>query len=85
MLFGIMPSYVSVTDGKIDHDPESAAAEIIGGPAWLTVSDLSAAVIERGGGFSRAVGPGITFLLPHERVRAQSNCIRSIAECAKRQ
>ncbi len=26
-------------------------------------------MIERGGGFSRAVGPGITFLLPHERVR----------------
>ncbi len=69
MLFGLMPSYVSVTDGKIDHDPANAAAEVIGGPAWLIVSELSAAVIERGSGFSRVVGPGFTFLLPHERVR----------------
>lgn len=69
MLFGIRPSYVQVYEGKVDHDPTHAAAEVIGGPAWLIVSDFSAAVLERGSGFSRIVGPGITFLLPHERVR----------------
>ncbi|MBI5567376.1 MAG: hypothetical protein HY870_20925 [Chloroflexi bacterium] len=69
LLFGIRTPYVSVSEGRLDHEPESAAAEVIGGPAWLTVADFNAAVIERGGGFSRVVGPGITFLLPHERVR----------------
>jgi len=68
LLFGFRTSYVSVAEGKIEHDPASAA-EIIGGPTWLLVADSNAAVIERGGGFSRVVGPGYTFLLPHERVR----------------
>lgn len=69
MMFGVMSSALRVTEGQLDREPGNAAAELIGGPAWLTVADLSAAVIERGGGFSRVVGPGFTFLLPHERVR----------------
>jgi regulator of protease activity HflC (stomatin/prohibitin superfamily) len=69
MMFGLGSSGVFVKQGKIEHDPANTAAEEIGGPAWLTVSDYSAVVLERGAGFSRVVGPGITFLLPHECVR----------------
>ncbi|MBP7686604.1 MAG: hypothetical protein KA765_01790 [Thermoflexales bacterium] len=69
MLFGIRTPVISLSEGKLEHDPETVATEVIGGPASLTVADSSAAVIERGGGFSRVIGPGITFLLPHERVR----------------
>lgn len=69
MMFGIMTSFMRVTNGKIDHTPENTAAETIGGPAWLIVSDYSAALIERGGGFARIVGPGFTYLQSHERVR----------------
>lgn len=69
LMFGLALPEVWVKQGKIDHDPANTAAEIIGGPALLTVFENTAAVLERGGGFSRIVGPGIVELLPHERVR----------------
>jgi hypothetical protein len=69
MMFGVMPGQLYVQEGKLQPDPSNKAAETIGGPAWLTVADYSAALLEHGGGFARIVGPGSTYLHPHERVR----------------
>jgi len=69
LMFGLRTPYLSVSEGKLDHEAANTAGEVIGGPALLVVADSNAAVIERGGGFSRVVGAGITYLLPHERVR----------------
>lgn len=70
ILFGLWTPYVRAQRSQIEYDPAYAAAAVIGGPAWLIVAENTAAVIERGAGFSRIVGPGITFLRQHERVRA---------------
>ena len=69
MMFGMRTPGLHVRDGKIERYPANAATEVIGGPGWLTVADRNAAVLERGAGFSRIVGPGYHLLQPHERVR----------------
>lgn len=69
MMFDVRTPGLSVKHGKFEHDPANTAAEIIGGPALLTVFENTAALLEHGGGFSRIVGPGTFLLLPHERVR----------------
>jgi regulator of protease activity HflC (stomatin/prohibitin superfamily) len=59
-----------VHQGKLDTNESDAAAQTIGGPAWLTVGEGNAVLLERGAGFSRVVGTGYHLLCPHERVRS---------------
>jgi regulator of protease activity HflC (stomatin/prohibitin superfamily) len=69
MMFGYTSQMLYVHQGKLVTDASSKAAEVIGGPAWLTVGEGNAVLLERGGGFSRIVGTGYHRLRPHERVR----------------
>lgn len=69
LMFGSVSMWVSVHQGKIESETSDRAAQIIGGPAWLIVSEGNAVLLERGAGFSRIVGTGIHRLAPHERVR----------------
>ncbi len=70
ILFGLGVPFLRARRGKLEYDPAYAAGAIIGGPAWLIVTENTAVVIERGAGFSRIEGPGIHYLHLHERVRA---------------
>jgi regulator of protease activity HflC (stomatin/prohibitin superfamily) len=70
MLFGRSVGHVIARGTKIDYDWADPAAEIIGGPVWVTVADRTAIVTERGAKFGRVLGAGIYLLRPHERVRA---------------
>ncbi len=56
--------------GQLEVSADNEAIEKIGGPGWLVIHSGTAAVLERGGGFSRIVGPGTIRLGPFERVRA---------------
>ncbi len=56
--------------GNLEVDPQSEAIEKIGGPGSLSVHAETAALLERGGRYSRIVGPGTTYLDAFERVRA---------------
>jgi regulator of protease activity HflC (stomatin/prohibitin superfamily) len=69
MLFGYAAAELYVHQGKLETDAANKAAEVIGGPARLTVGEGNAVLLERGAGFSRIVGAGFYLLRPHERVR----------------
>jgi hypothetical protein len=69
MMFGTQSAMLSVSQGKLEPDVSTRASQIIGGPAWLTIAEGNAALLEHGAGFSRIVGTGIHLLRPHERVR----------------
>ncbi len=69
MMFGRITAYLSVHHGKVDAESSNKVAQIIGGPAYLTVGEGNAVLLERGAGFSRIVGTGVYRLRPHERVR----------------
>jgi regulator of protease activity HflC (stomatin/prohibitin superfamily) len=73
LMYGLGSAYLNVYRGKLDHDPDNAAAEVIGGPGWLMVGEKSAALLERGARFTRIVGPGGHRLAPHERVRGTAD------------
>jgi regulator of protease activity HflC (stomatin/prohibitin superfamily) len=64
------PVGVKVVNGLPEIAPDNEAVDKIGGPAGLLVTDGMAALVERGGGFSRIVGPSPNALGPFERVRA---------------
>ena len=70
MMFGYATAALYVHQGKVETDAANKAAEVIGGPAWLTVGESNAVLLERGAGFSRIVGTGYHRLHPHERVRS---------------
>jgi regulator of protease activity HflC (stomatin/prohibitin superfamily) len=69
MMFGRISAQLSVHHGKVDPEASSKAAQIIGGPAFLTVGESNAVLLERSAGFSRIIGTGVYRLRPHERVR----------------
>ncbi len=69
MMFGYISAELSVHHGKVDPEESSKAAQIIGGPAFLTVGESNAVLLEHGAGFSRIVGTGVYQLRPHEQVR----------------
>ena len=56
--------------GQLEVSADNEAIDKIGGPGALTVHSGTAAVIERGGGYSRIEGPGKIRLGPFEWVRA---------------
>jgi regulator of protease activity HflC (stomatin/prohibitin superfamily) len=59
-----------IRDGEFKFEPREEALDKIGGPGTLSVHMGMAALLERGGVFSRIVGPGKIELSPFERVRA---------------
>jgi regulator of protease activity HflC (stomatin/prohibitin superfamily) len=85
MLFGGSVGHARARGTKIDYyefDPmdeepgvkvnsvANPAAELIGGPLWVTAADRTAILTERGAKFGRVLGAGVHLLRPHERVRA---------------
>ena len=70
-MFNLGPG-VSATlkNGEREVEDKHEVIDKIGGPGWLSVHGGTAALLERGGGFSRIVGPGTTRLGTFERVRA---------------
>ncbi len=69
MMFGGNAGHLRVRSNKIESDPSTAAMEMIGGPIWVTVTDRTAVLTERGAKFTRILGPGVHLLRAHERVR----------------
>ena len=59
----------TVKDGDFKAEGASETIEKIGGPGSLSIHSDMAALLERGGGFSRIAWPGTTVLAPFERVR----------------
>jgi regulator of protease activity HflC (stomatin/prohibitin superfamily) len=70
MLFGGNVGHARAQGTKIDYADADPAAEMIGGPLWVTVADRTAILTERGAKFGRVLGAGVHLLRPHERVRA---------------
>ena len=68
-MFGGTPGYLYVHHGELNTETSDKTTQIIGGPAWLTVGEGNAVLLERGSGFSRIVWTGYHRLWPHERVR----------------
>jgi regulator of protease activity HflC (stomatin/prohibitin superfamily) len=68
-MFGGTPGYLYVHHGELNTETSDKTTQVIGGPAWLTVGEGNAVLLERGSGFSRIVGTGYHRLRPHERVR----------------
>ena len=56
--------------GQLEVSADNEAIEKIGGRGSLSIHSGTAVVLERGGGFSRIVGPSGISLEPFERVRA---------------
>ncbi|HZY45628.1 MAG TPA: NBR1-Ig-like domain-containing protein [Anaerolineae bacterium] len=69
MMFGGNAGHLRVRSNKSESDSSTAAMEMIGGPIWLTVTDRTAALTERGAKLARILGPGVHLLHAHERVR----------------
>ncbi len=77
IVFGFGGISITVRNGEIDRpspgkdgiEPDEAAIRI-GGPGKISIKMDSAAFLERGSGFSRAVGPGDHRLSAFERVRS---------------
>ncbi len=69
MMFGGNAGHLRVRGNKIESDSSTAAMEMIGGPIWLTVSDRTAVLTERGAKLAGIRGPGVHLLRAHERVR----------------
>jgi regulator of protease activity HflC (stomatin/prohibitin superfamily) len=69
MMFGGNAGHLRVRSNKIESDSSTTAMEMIGGPIWLTVTDRTAVLTERGAKLARILGPGVHLLRAHERVR----------------
>ena len=70
MLFGGSAGHALARGSKITYSGADPAAELIGGPLWVTVADRTAILTERGAKFERILGAGVHRLKSHERVRA---------------
>jgi regulator of protease activity HflC (stomatin/prohibitin superfamily) len=68
-LLGMSPGTQVVSKGKVESVGEMGnTLTIFGGPGLLIVQEGHAAILELGGGISRVVGKGLTWLKPFERV-----------------
>ncbi|HLF25670.1 MAG TPA: NBR1-Ig-like domain-containing protein [Anaerolineae bacterium] len=63
------PRSATVSNGEVEVDGANETLTKIGGPGKLTVHGGMAALLERGGGFSRIVWAGKHTLAPFERAR----------------